>query len=1096
MHSFVRLAVAGVVPAAAAAFFLQGVATGDATTLPMAPRLHPRVLDAYAFGVSPRVADLPPAFSGSGQPGRVLDVAETLQPGDGVDGALQSAVVPSLMPSPLVSFDGLGQQDNLQELSISVFPSDVTGDIGPHHYVQQTNLLARVFDRSGTPLTNPFRLSSLFSSLPAPCSTHDSGGLPFTLYDSLADRWLLSQLALASATEPHLCIAISQTPDPTGAYHVYDFAIDQFETVGRPKFGVWPDGYYASIEGAFAGTIFSTSAVFAFDRQRMLAGQAAQAIEFTLPTFPAPLYGLRPSDFDGHIVPPAGAPNTFVLMQANEFGYPADGLRLFDFHADFTTPANSSFLERPESSLAAPLAVAAFDPTSPSARRDIEQPPPATSTHALDSVSDVLMVRLQYRNFGASESLVITHTVGAPASTTLGVYRAGIRYYQIARPIGGTYAVVEQATFAPADGVSRWIGSAAADHQGNIAVGYSVANVATFPSLRYAGRLATDSPGGLFQGEATLVAGTGAQTSTSNRWGEVSAMSIDPIDDCTFWFTGQYYAASGTNWLTRVGAFRFSACTPVTPGTLQGVVRRAGTNNPVPGATVAVSNGFITLTTATGDYSRWLPTGTYSVTVSKIGFVPQTFHGITIVAGQVTLLDVLLQPAPVIVAHSQSILTESLTPNNGVIDPGEEVTVTLGLRNDGTVPTTNLVATLRATAEVLQPSGPVAYGAIFPIVSATGQFSFRATPVALCGAPVVVTLDLTDGALHLGAVSFTFTAPPAHQCPFGSRNFVRNPSFTLGADGSDHWLKFALPDSTGMTWNVTGGVFQFYRTGTQAVVFQPTGVPVPALTPLEAAFSLGNTTTVRKRVSVLIHDLDFTDLFVCTFWIPPDTPFQSHLIRTHTTKAWANATISFYAANAGNEGNGFYRLDNVQLYTGIQPPTSTECVAPLPPFQGTPAPPNVNLLVNGDFGSGTLPPWILFGQIVGQVSGGVFEFYRPAGTPAGVILQSTNQAVAQGQTMTAMFQLGNSSSVRKRVTVLLHDSNFNDLGACTFWLEPGAPLADFRMTFIATNPWANATASFYAATIGTQQWIRLDNITFMAQLGGALASTECVEPGG
>jgi hypothetical protein len=236
---------------------------------------------------------------------------------------------------------------------------------------------------------------------------------------------------------------------------------------------------------------------------------------------------------------------------------------------------------------------------------------------------------------------------------------------------------------------------------------------------------------------------------------------------------------------------------------------------------------------------------------------------------------------------------------------------------------------------------------------------------------------------------------------------------------------------------------------------------------------------------------------VCTFWLPANSPLAVYTMRTHTTDVWTDATIAFYAASEGSNG-GFYRVDDVSLqYAPAQSAARTDCVDPHAP--GTTAVADgPELLVNGDFASGTIPPWTLFGQIVGQVTSGVFEFYRPAPltNPAGVVLQPTGAAFAANEIVTARFDLGNSSSVRKRVTVLLHDLNFTDLTACTFWLAPGQPLSTYTIRSYATQGWANATLSVYPATAGPETWILLDNASLRKTPNAATAGTDCVEPGG
>jgi hypothetical protein len=156
--------------------------------------------------------------------------------------------------------------------------------------------------------------------------------------------------------------------------------------------------------------------------------------------------------------------------------------------------------------------------------------------------------------------------------------------------------------------------------------------------------------------------------------------------------------------------------------------------------------------------------------------------------------------------------------------------------------------------------------------------------------------------------------------------------------------------------------------------------------------------------------------------------------------------------------------------------------------------PGPTLFTNGDFSAG-LAPWATFGQITWQITNGVFEFVRPPGTPAGVVLQTTGQSLSQHDILTVTFYLGNSSAARKRVTVLLHDSDFTDLSACTFWLSPNLPLSPYLMRTFATKPWTNATFSLYPGTVGPDEWIRFTDAVLQLTPGTTPLGTECREPG-
>ena len=307
------------------------------------------------------------------------------------------------------------------------------------------------------------------------------------------------------------------------------------------------------------------------------------------------------------------------------------------------------------------------------------------------------MFRLAYRNFGTHESLVTNHTVNVATNPA---FRAGVRYYEIRRTTPpGPWLVHEQGTMAGGAGDTehRWMGSTALNGAGSQAVGYSVSSLTVFPSIRYAGRLSSDPPGSLAQGEALLVAGTSSQTFSGGHWGTSSNLTVDPVDDCTFWYTQQYVtgasAPDGPRWHTRVGAFQFGTCAPVQKGILTGTVTSTLGGAAIANATVAVG-AFTRNSNASGVYTiDPMMTGTHTVTVSAPGFVTSTFPGVTITQGNTTTRNLAITPLNFLTAGTPVIAAEGCGGGNNALDPGETVTVNLPISNNGGAgsTTTNLV---------------------------------------------------------------------------------------------------------------------------------------------------------------------------------------------------------------------------------------------------------------------------------------------------------------------------------------------------------------------------------------------------------------------
>lgn len=497
----------------------------------------PTVVQAKDFAVSPPVRDLPPAGPAAtatvlprvnplaGRPGRgeVGTRPRGARAGDPLAG---TGAAPGHTPAPSLVFNGTANPFACGGCS----PPDTNGDVSPDNYVQIVNATkVAIFDKSGTAVQAPFDLGDLWNG--GPCRQED--GDPVALYDGMAKRWVLTQLAFSTGRNA-LCIAVSKTSDPTGSYFTY-----RFDTPDLPdyfKLGVWPTGYYAT-------TNESTYAAYALDRTKMLAGDpSATAIRFDGET-----NFLMPASVDG-----AGSPGNngglFYTFKDDSFHGGTDRIELFRLTPDFATPANSTFRKVDK------LPIAPYTYTV-CGFFNFDCIPQGGTPQKVDAVSEWPMFRFPYRRLGGHQALVGNFTVGGGG----GGAGAAIRWFELRKGGGNGHWRLFQEGTLDSPKVDQWMGSINIDQSGDIALGYSESSKTDFPSIRYATRKPSD-PLGTLEPEKVMQAGGGSQTA-SDRWGDYSGMAVDPKNGCDFWYTTEYYRHdSGSNWKTAVGKFTVPGC--------------------------------------------------------------------------------------------------------------------------------------------------------------------------------------------------------------------------------------------------------------------------------------------------------------------------------------------------------------------------------------------------------------------------------------------------------------------------------------------------------------------------------------------------------
>jgi hypothetical protein len=481
--------------------------------------------------------------------------------------------------APIANFEGISNVDNFNIFGFRVNPPDPVGDVGPRHYVEMVNLAYAVYDKQGNLLVGPVDTGTLWADFPVEDCTDPSGD-PIVVYDQLVGRWLLSQFTTRGPVY-YDCVAISKTGDPTGSYYRYAFITQPDPDLpggtffpDYPKYGVWTDSYIMTTRDFGDFDEYGIS-VYALEKSKMISGQPnARAVQFFLDSNVVPLNligdGLLPPDIDGNRRPIDRIAAPIVGTQDDDYFYgaPFDAINIFELKVQWNSRAEASL------ELAAQLLVAEFDsnfPCGPS-RGCIPQPGITNPDQFIDVLSyrQRPTWRLAYRNFGGYEAMVTNQSVEAAPGL------AGVRWYEIRRT-NGAYSVHQQGTYGAFDTVHRWMGSAAMDKFGNIALGYSVSNATNvFPGIRYTGRTSDAPLGTMNLSEGVIINGTGVQTTTNSRWGDYTSLNVDPTDDCTFWYVNEYYAVSGlplplpppplpppgttAPWQTRIASFRLPGC--------------------------------------------------------------------------------------------------------------------------------------------------------------------------------------------------------------------------------------------------------------------------------------------------------------------------------------------------------------------------------------------------------------------------------------------------------------------------------------------------------------------------------------------------------
>jgi hypothetical protein len=656
-------------------------------------------------------------------------------------------------PTPTgVSWDGVGV--GLAGFVPSSNPPDTNGRVGAKQYVQWNNTSFAVFNKTnGALLYGPAAGNTLFQSLGGPCATHNDGD-PVVSFDILAGRWILSQLVVGASPEfSHQCVAVSQTEDATGAYFLYDFVTDPTNFVDYPKTGVWPDGYYMSGHVFNAtGTAYVTGRIFVFEREKMVNGLPARQLQADLKRYGSkPQFGFLPSDLDSLTPPPAGEA-AFVIGP-----HPTSTNRLTSARVAVIW-GGAPRIRLTESLIAETWGIPpCVNDTDAHDHRDcVPQPAPATPADYLDNLDFRLMYRLAYRNFGGNpvqESLVGNVTVkGGNSSPDHGA----IRWYEF-RNAGSsttTPTVFQASTYDP-DAAYRWMGSIAMDKDHNIALGYSKSSLSVKPSIFITGRLSGDAPNTLGT-EAQVTAGLGVQTNTpvnaGNRWGDYSAMTLDPVDQCTFYYTNEYLKTNGAfNWSTRIASYRFPSCTAAPAwGTLTGTVRSSPSNATLSGVIVTLSNGYAGATNTSGVYSFLVPPGTYTAMAADADrnctAASPASPTVTITSGGTTTQNFTMVGTSNLQLDNVAINDATSGNGNGIINVNECVNMNVVLKNNGCANATGISATLTTTTPgVTVTQGSSSYPNM--VIDATGTnstpFQIQTSNSFVCGTEIEFDLNLS-----------------------------------------------------------------------------------------------------------------------------------------------------------------------------------------------------------------------------------------------------------------------------------------------------------------------------------------------------------------
>ena len=500
-------------------------------------------------------------------------------------------------PQLVESFDGLGIGfTGPQGRAIVRNPSDNSLAVGRDHIVQTVNSRLAIFarrgarfDSTGRVLYGPVPTNTLFRGAGGACEARNSGDA-VARYDQLADRWLIVmpvfQRSPWRADDPPppkagvtvvsrpvragqpgaavplfvpapvndtvtvrapasrdsgvyaMCYAVSTSPDPMGTWYRYEFIRPLFPDYPRPA--VWPDGWY--IPTSTGDDVIEKHACVA-DRARMLRGEEATEQCVVIPD----VNFLNNVDLDGTALPPPGAPNIMLAAGGTQLrGLLRDSvLQMWSFRVNWSDPGQT----RVEGPVTVPVAPYEYM-CGGQLTKCVAQP--GTDVR-LDSQGDKLMARVVYRRIGNREAIVASHSV----NSTNG--HGGIRWYELLVTPERGLNVVQQGTFAP-DSVARWMASPGVDRWGNIGFGYSVGSASLFPGQRFTGRRAGDRRGTLGLGETILAEGEASQTSTL-RWQDYTQTAIDPRDDCTIWYVGDYLRRGAAAYTSRIGAFRLPKCT-------------------------------------------------------------------------------------------------------------------------------------------------------------------------------------------------------------------------------------------------------------------------------------------------------------------------------------------------------------------------------------------------------------------------------------------------------------------------------------------------------------------------------------------------------